>query len=104
MDIQQSGNNKLTLFLSVCPAPPPPPVSFFSLPLSLFPPLSLVIMATTSGHSPEVCVVLTEQDIPGAALNYDRLETCTVAALRWWLLCRGISVRTSLKKAQVIAK
>ena len=61
-------------------------------------------MATQPDQSPEKRVTLTEQDIPGAALDCDRLETCTVAALRWWLLCRGISVRTSLKKAQVIAK
>ena len=58
-------------------------------------------MATQPDQSPEVHVIL---NIPGAALDCDRLETCTVAAYRWWLLCRGISVRTSLKKAQVITK
>ena len=61
-------------------------------------------MATPPEQPPEVCVILTEQDIPGAALDCDGLETYTVAALRWCLLCRGISVRTSLKKAQVIVK
>ena len=49
-------------------------------------------------------VVLTEEDIPGAALDIHRLETYTVSALRWWLLCRGISPPTSMKKAQLISK
>ena len=58
-------------------------------------------MATSAG---EVPIILTEQDIPGAAIDCDRLETYTLKELHWWLLCRGITVRTSLKKAQVISK
>lgn len=61
-------------------------------------------MATPLRQSAAVLVGLSEQDIPGAALNCEKIETYTIAALRWWLLCHGISVRTSLKKAQVIAK
>ena len=61
-------------------------------------------MATAPEQSPAVLVVLTEQDIPGAFLDVHRLETYTISALRWWLLCRGICPATSLKKAQLILK
>ncbi len=46
---------------------------------------------------------LTETDIPGAILN-EPLESATVPALRWWLLCRGIRAPTSWKKAVLIEK
>ena len=48
-------------------------------------------------------VELTEKDIPGALLE-EPLETVTMPALRWWLLCRGIQVPTSLRKAKLIEK
>ena len=35
---------------------------------------------------------LTEDDIPGTALA-DPLESHTVPALKWWLLCHGIKIR-----------
>lgn len=52
-------------------------------------------------RSVEVIVTLTEEYIPGAMLDSKRLETYTAPELRWWLLCRGISLQESLKKAQV---
>ena len=51
-------------------------------------------MATTSGA---VDVVLTPADIPGADLS-EPLESHTMPALRWWLLCRGITAPASWKK------
>ena len=60
----------------------------------------------TSGDTdvePQVALVLTEDDIPGASLT-EPFESHTVAELRWWLLCRGITVPTSWKKAQVVKK
>lgn len=50
-----------------------------------------------------VLVNLTEADIPGASLE-EPLESQNVAALRWWLLCHGISVSSSTRKAQLITK
>lgn len=55
-------------------------------------------------QSSEVSVILSVADIPEASVNFDRLETYTVAALQWWLLCCGITVRSSMKKAQIISK
>ena len=48
-------------------------------------------------------VTLTAADIPGAHLcePYDKH---TVAALRWWLLCRGIKALTSWKKSKLIER
>ena len=46
---------------------------------------------------------LTEEDIPGAALQ-EPLEGHTVPALRWWLLCHGIQAPTSWKKLKLIEK
>ena len=46
-------------------------------------------------------VTLTEDDIPGARLDMKNLEKHTIPELRWWLLCRGISLRMSLKKTQI---
>ena len=42
-------------------------------------------------------VVLSPEDIPGASLSKP-YEKHTVAALRWWLLCRGVKAPTSWKK------
>ena len=50
-----------------------------------------------------VSVDLTETDIPGARLE-EPLDSQNVAALRWWLLCHGITPSLSAKKAQLIAK
>ena len=46
-------------------------------------------------------VTLTED---GAILDMKNLEKHTIPKLRWWLLCRGISLRMSLKKTQIITK
>lgn len=46
---------------------------------------------------------LTESDIPGATLH-EPLESATVHALRWWLLCHGIQAPTSWRKAKLIEK
>lgn len=48
-------------------------------------------------------LALTEEDIPGAALS-EPFDSHTVTELRWWLLCRGITVPTSWKKAQVVKR
>jgi len=48
-----------------------------------------------------VSVTLTAADIPGADLS-EPLESHAVPALRWWLLCRGLKVPSSLRKEQVI--
>ena len=49
-----------------------------------------------------VSVDLTETDIPGASLK-EPLDSQNIAALRWWLLCHGITPSSSAKKAQLIA-
>jgi len=46
-------------------------------------------------------IVLTEKDIPGLAKPFDKH---TIPELRWWLLCRGVTVKTSLKKAEIIQR
>ena len=46
-------------------------------------------------------VTLTAADIPGAELSQP-LDKHPVVALRWWLLCRGTKVPTSLKKKELI--
>ena len=48
-------------------------------------------------------VELSDTDIPGAHLD-EPFEAHNVATLRWWLLCRGIRVPTSLRKHQIIAR
>ena len=45
-----------------------------------------------------VVVELTSEDIPGARLS-EPLESHIVPSLRWWLLCRGITVPASVKAA-----
>ena len=46
-------------------------------------------------------VELTEADIPGASLD-EPLEAHHVSELKWWLLCRGITVASSLRKKQLV--
>ena len=46
---------------------------------------------------------LIENDILGAVLQ-EPLESATVHALRWWLLCLGIQAPTSWRKAKLIDK
>ena len=46
-------------------------------------------------------VTLSPEDIPGANLSKP-YERHTMAALRWWLLCRGIKASSSWKKQEVI--
>ena len=43
-------------------------------------------------------VELNDTDIPGAHLD-GPFEAHNIAALRWWLLSRGIRVPTSLRKS-----
>ena len=50
-----------------------------------------------------VDIVLTEADIPGASLK-EPLEVHNVAALKWWLLCRGVQVPSSCKKPDLIER
>ena len=45
---------------------------------------------------------LTEDDV-GAFLQ-PPFEKYTNAELRWWLQCRGVTVSTSMKKANIISK
>lgn len=51
------------------------------------------------GNLPE----LTEDDIPGARLD-EPLQSHAVHALKRWLLCHGIVVPTSWKKAKLIER
>ena len=46
-------------------------------------------------------VELSEEDIPGACLS-EPLESHNVQALKWWLLCRGITAPTAWKKSNLI--
>ena len=46
---------------------------------------------------------LTEEDIPGAKLE-EPMERYTIPELKWWLLCRGISLPTSLRKQQLLER
>ena len=48
-------------------------------------------------------VELDEAFVPGAQLE-EPLEAHTVEALRMWLLCHGVEVPGSLRKAQLIAE
>ena len=57
---------------------------------------------TSSGtDSVTIPPVLTEQDIPGTALN-EPMDQHTMPELWWWLLCHGIQVTASLRKIQLI--
>ena len=57
-------------------------------------------MAVASGV-PDV--VLTPADIPGADIS-EPFESHTMPALRWWLLCRGISAPSSWRKKKLIER
>ena len=48
-------------------------------------------------------VDLVPSDIPGAEFSKP-WEQQLMVALRWWLLCRGISVPTTWKKAKLIER
>ena len=48
-------------------------------------------------------LTLSPEDIPGPVL-YKPFARHTAAALRWWLLCRGVKVPSSLKKQLVLDK
>ena len=45
-------------------------------------------------------VELNDTDVPEAHLD-EPFEAHNIAALCWWLLCRGIRVPTSLRKHQI---
>ena len=49
----------------------------------------------------QVDPVLTEDDIPGAPLP-PPFSKYIVAELRWWLLCRGQTVSTAMKKSLIV--
>ena len=53
------------------------------------------------GTPKAIDVELTESDIPGASLN-EPLDRHTIPELKWWLLCRGVTVSSSIKKSQLI--
>ena len=57
------------------------------------------ISLSTAGAS----ITLTEEDIPGALL-LEPYEGHTLEELRWWLLCHGVTVPTSMKKAKVVER
>ena len=59
--------------------------------------------ASSGTDSATIPPVLTEQDIPGAALN-EPLDQHTMPELRWWLLCHWIQVPASLRKNQLIKR
>jgi len=48
-------------------------------------------------------IVLTEKDIPEAMLA-ESFDKHTIPKLQWWLLCRGVTVKTSVKKAEIIQR
>ena len=58
--------------------------------------------ATTATISIPISVELTEEDIPGTALD-EPLEAKNNAALRWWLQCHGIEAPSSSNKKQLVA-
>ena len=46
-------------------------------------------------------IFLSPENIPGAVLA-EPYTKYTAAALRWWLLCRGVKIPSSLKKQQLV--
>ena len=54
------------------------------------------------GSSQQV-VQLTEIDIPGASLE-EPMNKHSIPALKWWLLCRGIEMPSSVHKGQLLDK
>ena len=57
--------------------------------------------AAAAAAGPTTQVRLSAADIPGAELA-EPLEKHQCAALRWWLLCRGMKVPTSVRKKDLI--
>ena len=51
-------------------------------------PMLAMAVESTGAPSGQLTVELTEDDIPGAALH-EPLDSHTVPALKWWLVCRG---------------
>ena len=56
----------------------------------------------SGGSSPRE-VNLTPADIPGAKLS-EPWDKHPVVSLRWWLLCRGVKVASSVRKKDVIKR
>ena len=54
------------------------------------------------GSSQQV-VQLTEIDIPGASLE-EPMNKHSIPALKWWLLCCGIEMPSSVRKGQLLDK
>jgi hypothetical protein len=52
------------------------------------------------GETPDE-IVLTAADIPAAELS-GPWDKHPVATLKWWLLCRGIEVPTSIRRKELI--
>ena len=64
--------------------------------------LKAVVVERSEGETSTEVVedfTLTATDIPGAELS-ETLDKHPVAALWWWLLCRGIKIATSVKKKE----
>ena len=57
----------------------------------------------SSSHQDGEEITLIESDIPGADLA-EPFEKYNIQDLRWWLLCRGVKVHMSIKKAALIVK
>lgn len=57
----------------------------------------------TQNTSEGYAIELTDADIPGAHLE-EPLDSHNVAALRWWLVCRGIKALSTLRKQELITK
>ena len=58
---------------------------------------------SASSPEPRPELILSPEDIPGAVLSQPYAKH-TAAALRWWLLCRGVKVPSSLKKQQLVER
>ena len=64
---------------------------------------SSALKITTKIASAGASFSLTEEDISGAKLQ-EPYEKYTLGELRWWLLCRGVTLPSAVRKAQVIEK
>ena len=51
----------------------------------------------------ELTIQLTEDDVEGAKLD-EPLEMQNVSALKRWLLCRGVEMPSSSRKAQLLER
>ena len=66
-------------------------------------PVKVMDATSSEASGSSFTAVLCAADIPGAELSKP-FDKHTVAALRWWLLCRGIKAPSSWKKAQLIER